>query len=154
MGTFVGRGAVFDQAAIAEVMRPALYSTFNAQIQILDPNLDTILTPYDPVTDTGGQAAPVAVLYDSGENGALIQPIRSPIAVQNGDQTTFILGIRFQCKMPTVPTAFRAGLRVRVLDGGNVHELERYSYSLTEGFDSSLAWGKTIEATTVTSGVG
>jgi hypothetical protein len=154
MGTFAGRGAAFDQTAIAEVMRPALYATFNARIQILDPNLDEILTPYDPVSDTGGQAASVAVLYDSGPAGALIQPIRSPVAVQNGEQTTFILGIRFQCKMPATPTAFRAGLRVRVLDGGNVHELERYTYTLTEGFDSSLAWGKTIEATTVTSGVG
>lgn len=152
MGLFVGRAARFDHEAIAAQMRPALERTFNAWIELLDPNLDTPSGRFDPYADTGG-SGPATLVYDSGENGALIQPIRSPVAIQQGDQTTHVLGIRFQVKQPDTAIVLRAGLRVRVRHGGNARYLERYTYTINEGFDTSLAWDRIIEASTATTGV-
>lgn len=153
MGVFRGRGATIDRARQAAAMRPALYAWFNAQIQIFDPNLRDA-PAYAPLGDTGGVATPSAPLYDSGVNGALIQPIRSPVMVQQGDQTIGLLGIRMQVKMPATPPVLRAGLRVRVVNGGNVPEITFYRYVLNEALDTSAAWGKIIEATVDTSRTG
>ena len=64
-----------------------------------------------------------------------------------------ILGIRFQMVRPAEKLVLRAGLRVVVVDGGNAPEIEANSYSINEGFDTSIAIGRVIEASTSTTGV-
>lgn len=151
MGLFAGRSARFDHVAIAEAMRPSLYGFFNARLQIFDPNIRGITQTFNPYTDTGGKATP-GLLHDTGLNGALVQPIRSPVTVEYGDQTVGIIGIRFQLVRPPDALALRAGLRIKVIDGGNDSELTERLFTINEGIDASITWGKTIEASTVTSG--
>lgn len=152
MGTFVGRSVGFDQAAVAEEMRPALYSTFNAQVQFIDPNMTAIDTPYDPTGDTGGQAVVLPVVYDTGENGALLNQVRLPHESQGGGMTISLVAVRVQMKMPDPPVFLRAGLRMKVVNGGNAHSLEHLDYEVSEDFDTSIAWGSVLTATVVTSG--
>lgn len=95
------------------------------------------------------------VVLDSGENGALIQPLRAPSSIDMGGQPTNLLGVRFQLKRaPEVSEGqvLRGGLAVRVLDGGNAPDLTRWAFSLTEALDSSLAWDRIYEAVVVTGG--
>lgn len=153
MGVFAGASNpnLWDFAAIGVEMRKSLYATFNAHIQILDLDLVST-TPYDPVTDTGGVSVP-AVLFDSGENGALIQPLGHPSKTSFGEQAQGLEGIRFQTKLDLPTGALRSGLAVVVKNGGNDTTLQRYLFQIADGLDSSIAWGRIIEATVVTGGV-
>lgn len=146
------RGNVVDVEGIAEVMRPVLYGWFSAHIQLIDPNR-LAATAYSATADTGGTATPQLVL-DSGVNGALIQPVRSASRLDAGGQPNALLGIRFQLKAePSASETLRAGLRVKVLDGGNSPDLVNYFFSLSEAIDSSLRWGRIFDAVVLTGGV-
>jgi len=135
-----------DVAAIAEEMKPALEQWFSGQVKIWDDDLLTA-TPYDSLTDTGGQSTPTLVL-DSGANGALVQPIRSPNKADFGGQAGSIMGVRFQVKRAASASAvLRAGLRVEVVSGGNDAALTSYTYQLLDSLDGSLAWDRILEAT-------
>lgn len=143
-----------DVEGIAEAMRPVLYAWMTGRVQILDPKRQTAAA-YVPTADTGGTVAPTLVL-DSGVDGALIQPIRSPTRIDVGAQATGILGVRFQIRRdiaPEVGQKLRGGLIVKVLDGGNDTQLTLSTFSLTETIDSSLAWGRIYDAVVITGGV-
>ena len=76
--------AGIDVPGIAEAMRPALEAWMTGHLQIVD--LKRSSGPdYNAFTDTGGSSAPVVVL-DSGPNGALIQPVRTPLRGEVGGQ--------------------------------------------------------------------
>lgn len=138
-----------DPAVIATEMRPALYAWFSGHIQLVKAG--TITAQYDPRADTGGVAAD-AVLYDSGEDGALIQAIRAPRTAQFGEQYGAITGVRFQAKIEPLQAHVRSGLEVIVLAGGNDPELAQFTYTLKRSVDSSIAWGKIFEAEVMTTG--
>jgi hypothetical protein len=140
-----------DLPGIAEAMRPALEAWMSARVQIWDPKRAGTLGNYDPTADTGGFPT-AALVYDSGENGAIVQPIRSPGRVTVGQQATGIQSIRFQLKRiaPELGTTLRGGLRLRVLNGGNDPQLEALVFSLGDAFSSSLAWDHIFEATVLT----
>lgn len=128
-----------DPAAIAEQMRPALEAWMTAHVKVFDPNRN---------------GSPLLVL-DSGANGALVQPLRTPSSNEVGGQPVGIQGIRFQIKRSaTVQSGqhLRGGLVVKVIDGGNSPELEPLTYTLLEVADSSIGWDYIFEATTVTGG--
>lgn len=128
-------------AAIAEHMRPALGQWFNARVQILRPaeGNEPMMIVYDSLT-----------LLQGG--GALIQPIRSATPVSVGTQATAIQGIRVQATRPTAGLVeATAGLRLRVVDGGQNPGLEPLVFSVKGQPDSSLEWGLILEATVVTS---
>ena len=147
MGLYAG-GGLPDIPAIAAAMRPALYAWFTGHIQLLDPQRVTT-TPYDAETDTGG-ATTREVLFDSGPGGAFIQPIRAAAPVGFGDQQVGLQAVRFQTTLDVSKVA-RAGLIVKVLDGGEDPTLEAFEYSLLNGVDSTLAWGRIYEARAVMS---
>jgi len=141
-----------DLAGIAEVMRGALYPWMNGHIKVFDPKRANA-TGYNPLTDEGGFPE-AALVFDSGENGAIIQPIRSPTRAEVGSQPNAVLGIRFQVKRLPVEAgqSLRGGLRVQVVDGGNDDQLSRFTYALQETVDSSEAWGRIWDAVVVTGG--
>jgi hypothetical protein len=133
-------------------MRPALEQWMTARVQIFDPDRENA-TDYDPTADTGDKSTPLLVL-DSGANGAIVQPIRSPTRILEGQQPTAILGVRFQIKRaPVVSVPIRAGMTLKVLDGGNDAALVGPLFSLVEGVDSSLAWDRIYDAVLVTGGI-
>lgn len=142
-----------DLPGIAEMMRPAVEAWMSGRLIFTDPDR-TSTTPYDAANDTGGESTSL-VIWDTGVNGAIIQPIRSPSRIEAGSQPNAILGIRFQCKydeanMPVEP--LRGGLLVQVADGGNAPIPATWRFSVTEGIDSSLMWDRIIDATLVTGG--
>lgn len=124
-------------------MRSTLYEWFTGQLQFFDPQTGTS-THYNAATDTGGVALGELV-FDTGVNGALVQPIRSPARFESGGQSNALEGIRFQTKSD--PIVLRAGLIVRVIDGGNDSSLVGYTYQLEDSIASSLAWGRIMTAT-------
>lgn len=148
MGMGLG-DASFDMPTIAEEMRPALYSMFNAHIQIVDPNR-TEVSPYDAVTDTGGTSVAL-VVFDSGPNGASVEPIRSAVNVEFGSQSVSVQGVRLQTKLALSTDKLRAGMVVKVLDGGEAPWLEEFQYALTKPFESGYAWGRILEASVIAS---
>lgn len=115
----------------------AMSAWFDAHIQILDPNSADI-TPYDPVTDTGGENEP-SVVWDSGERGALVQPVRAQTVGDFGSQAVGLVAVRIQAAIPA-GIDLRSGLQVRVIDGGADTESTRHLYVLGSGIDSSLRW--------------
>lgn len=134
-----------DLPGIAAAMRPALYAWFSAQIRI-----------YDPARYNASPEA--ALIFDSGADGALVQPLRAPSLMEFGGQPTALLGIRFQVKSTVdIPVesgqVLRGGLVVKVIDGGNAVGLERYVFGLPEVIDSSLSWAQIFEASVISSGV-
>lgn len=154
MGMFPGvtvNPELVNMPAIAATMREALYGWMNARIMIFDPK-QAATTPYDPVTDTGGASVP-NVVFDSGVNGAIVQPMRAATSVEFGSQNVGIVGVRFQVKRDLPSETLRSGLRLIVFDGGEDKSLETYMFGLSEGFDSSYGWGRTLEATVVTGGI-
>lgn len=153
MGVF-GGGAGVDVAAIAETMRPILAQWFNGRFQIIRP-ADQERLRYDPVTDTyadplGGAIPTAEVLYDSGEHGALFQPIRSAAPITVATQGTTIQSVRIQASRDAAAHV-QSGLLVRILDGGQDASLEPLVYSLKGQPGTSLAWGAILEATVVAS---
>jgi hypothetical protein len=131
-----------DIPGIAEAMRPALEQWMTGRVRIIDPHR--------------GESVGVETILDSGDNGALIQPLRGGNQGDVGGQSVGILGVRFQVtRTPEVFQAdkLRGGLLVKVVDGGNAPELERIpNYALSEAIDSSLAWDFIFEATVITGG--
>lgn len=148
MGLYAAGGDPFavDTKATAELMRPAVAGFFEAHIQVIDPK-STVVTPYDARTDTGGETVP-AVLWDSGPNGALVQPIRSQTIGDYGAQAVGLVAVRIQAAVPD-HVELRAGLRIKVLDGGGDAEAARHVYVIGSGIDSSLRWVTRILATVV-----
>lgn len=149
MGLYVGGlSDGIDMDAIAAEMREPLYEVFNAHVRIIDPNRSEA-PKYDPRTDTGGGFNPM-VIFDTGERGALIQPLRSAISVEFGSQSVGLQGIRIQTKMDVPISRIRSGFIAEVVNGGQDRTLETFQFSIIEGFDSSIAWGRIIEASVVT----
>jgi len=155
MGVFAFGPSVtsIDLQGIATAMRPTLEMWMNAHIRIIDPQREDSTT-YDPTLDTGGVATS-AIVFDSGENGAIIQPIRSPSRIDVGGQANGLLGIRFQVKRNESPPAagtVRGGLLVQVVNGGNLSVPAFWRFGLAEAIDSSLAWDHIYDATLITGG--
>jgi len=155
MGVFAFGPSVtsIDIEGMAEGMRPSLEMWMNAHIKIIDPQRQTS-TKYDPTADTGGTAAEILVL-DSGANGAIIQPIRSPSRIDVGGQANGLLGIRFQFKRNATSMqvgTMRGGLLVQVVDGGNAPIPSTWRFGLAEAIDSSLMWDHIYDATLITGG--
>lgn len=135
-----------DHAAIAHEMRETVGAWFNAHIVVMEPAGDH--TPYDPINDTGGFVAGETV-YDSGVNGALVQPIRGSAPMEYGEFSTMIQSIRFQCVRHEGLERLRSGLTVLVVDGGESDELDGMTFSLKNGYNGSISWHRILEATVV-----
>lgn len=141
-----------DVPGIAAAMRTVLYQWMTGRVQIIDSQRSGIVSDYNPTADTGGKSSPI-VLLDSGTSGALLQPIRSPGRMEQGQQANAILGLRIQLKREPVVLAghrLRGGLQLKVLDGGEDPGLTQYQYVTLETIDSSLAWGRIFDVTMVT----
>lgn len=132
-----------DPFAIAQTMRPVVEAWFDCHVQIIDPN--SIATDdYDAFADEGGDAV-AGVLWDSGPDGALISPIRTPRTADLGGQSVAVTGIRVQCFVPP-EVELRNGLIVKVLDGGTDAQLKRYRYVLAGGISSSIGFVHVLHA--------
>lgn len=154
MGMFGAATSRVNVEAIAERLRPAVQAWYNGRIQVIRP-ADASLLHWDPATDERtappGTVFDGTVLYDSGERGALVQPIRSAAPITVTTQATNIYSVRFQAVRPADGVDLHAGLLLKVVDGGEDPSLESFVYSLKGQPGTSLQWGLILEATVVTS---
>ena len=128
-----------DFAAIALEMRSTVARWYNAEIEIIDPNLRE--QTWNMATNSYG-ASTESVVY-SGK--ARVQPISSS---QDPDITIGQAGIRavriqvpYDAALPLV----RKGFQVRVTDGGEDAVLETIKFVVKSGINSSYGWNRTIE---------
>lgn len=134
------RGSKIDFAGISAEMGPVARRWFNGLIQIVDPNLDDLT--YDPWTNTSTGSE--TILW-SGE--ARIQPISSNASdIDAGKSVTASRRVRFQVPLDDTRVFVRAGLRVRVTDGGRFPDLENLQFVVSSAVASSYAWLLSIEA--------
>ncbi len=135
----ISRSSKIDFAAISAQMGPTAEAWFNGSIQIIDPNLDDLT--YDPWTNTGSTTE--TVLW-SGE--ARIQPVAyNTMNPEVGKSFSASRRVRFQVPLDDTRPFVRAGLEVRVTDGGQFKDLEGLQFVISSAVASSYAWLLSLE---------
>lgn len=147
MGVWNGYNDTIDHPGLQAEMREVIKPWYTAQVQILDPKF--IDDSYDPEADLTTDVNPESIMWDSGPNGALVQPLLPRIDRRAGEEAQIISTIQVQTSLPR-DVSLRAGLRLKVIDGGNFPQLEEGVWAIQEGLAGSLAWGALITCTALT----
>ena len=127
---------VVNPALIAEAMRPAVELWMKGRAVFFDPE--------------AGQTTS-APLFDTDVDGCLLVPLRGATAIEFGGQSTYLQGVQIQIKRAVWADSIQPGVRIKITDGGNASELERYFFTVNEAVDGTLAWDRIITASLVTS---
>lgn len=137
-----------DHGAIRADMQAATLPWFTAHVRVLDPKFAD-QGAYDPISDTTPPPADpdAAVVFDSGPRGALIQPANTKMD-RGTQEADAVNAIRVQTTLPP-GVVLRAGLRLKVVDGGNFPQLASFEWAVQEAIGSSLQWGAIIHCTAV-----
>lgn len=130
-----------DFARIAMEMRDVAARWYNAEVQVVDPNVRDLNDYWDPETNDYSQGAETLVW--SGK--ARIQPIRSASTPNLGVTQGGIESIRVQVPYDPTLTLVRKGMQVVVVDGGENHVLESLQFVVRSAVNSSYGWNTTIE---------
>lgn len=126
-------------SAISSEMAGVASRWFNGAIEIVDPNLDNLA--WDEWTNV---AVGSETLLWYGE--ARIQPISYQVRDPEGGRSVLSdRRVRFQVPLDQVRPFVRAGLVIRVTDGGEFPQLERLQFVVSSAISSSYAWLLTIE---------
>lgn len=137
MGT--PRNSGIDFAKIAVEMRAITARWYNAEVQIIDPNLEDQLWNVETNSYSGN---PETVLW-SGK--ARIQPLGDGSTPNMLVTESGISAIRVQVPYdPSLPL-IRKGLQVKVTDGGQDAVLETLQFVVRSAINSSYGWNRTIE---------
>ena len=130
-----------DFRRTSDVMEDVVAETFNATIQIIDPNIEQ--GTYNRLTNTVTGHTPT-VLWTGP---ARIQGMRWPNVATPRAESVSLRSIIF-----TIPhtidinvALIREGFRIRVLNGGEAPEFEAGMYTITSSVNSSYAWNRRIE---------
>jgi hypothetical protein len=134
----ISKSSKIDFAAISSEMAGIVSRWFNGTIQIVDPNLDSLT--YDAWTNTS--TGTETVLW-TGE--ARIQPINETRDPDAGKSVLATRRVRFQVPIDDTRAFVRAGLVVRVTDGGQFPDLVNLQFNISSAINSSYAWLLTIE---------
>lgn len=137
MGVFANGGINFS--AISAEMRKTMLNWFNAEIQIVDPNVEDV--EWDVYSNTQSSGTPTVIW--SGP--ARVQHLTTNRVVDAGYSQTDIRGIRIQLPMDAEIGLIRKGLQVIVTNGGSDVVLEQLGFVVKSSINSSYAWGRTIE---------
>lgn len=127
-----------DFAKISAEMGEVANQWMNGSIEIIDPNLENLVWDEWTNTSTGS----VIVLW-SGE--ARIQPINQASDLSAGKSRLATRKVRFQVPLDETRDFVRAGLSVRVTDGGQFPDLQNLQFNVSSAINSSYAWLLTIE---------
>jgi hypothetical protein len=120
-------------------MGTAAQRWMNGTIRIIDPNLESLV--FDPWTNesTGTET----ILWTGS---ARIQQVATE--TRDPDAGKSVLAnrrVRFQVPLDEARAFVRAGLIVRVLDGGEFPDLANMQFNISSAINSSYAWLLTIE---------
>lgn len=135
----VSSSAPIDFTKISAEMGVTAQRWMNGAIEIVDPNLESLV--FDPWTnDSSG----TEVVLWSGS--ARIQQIAYETRDPDGGKSVLAnRRVRFQVPLDETRSFVRAGLVVRVTDGGLFPDLEKMQFSVSSAINSSYAWLLTIE---------
>jgi hypothetical protein len=135
----VSSSAPIDFSKISAEMGATAQRWMNGAIEIVDPNLESLV--FDPWTnDSSG----TEVVLWSGS--ARIQQVASDTRDPDGGKSVLSnRRVRFQVPLDETRAFVRAGLVVRVTDGGLFPDLENMEFSISSAINSSYAWLLTIE---------
>jgi hypothetical protein len=134
----ISQSSKIDFAAITSEMSGIVSRWFNGTIQIVDTNLDSLT--FDPWTNTSTSTE--TVLW-TGE--ARIQPVSEARDPEAGKSVLANRKVRFQVPLDQARAFVRAGLTVRVTDGGQFPDLVNLQFNISSAVNSSYAWLLTIE---------
>lgn len=135
----ISKNSSIDFAKIATEMRDIVSRWYNAEIQIIDPNLRDQV--WDMATNTYSTTSEV-VLYSGS---ARVQPLREASTPDIGVTQAAIHGVRIQVPHDASVGLIRKGLQVRVTDGGEDSVLEDLKFVVKSAINSSYGWNRTIE---------
>jgi hypothetical protein len=135
----VSSSAPIDFSKISAEMGATAERWMNGAIEIVDPNLENLV--FDPWTnDSSG----TEVVLWSGS--ARIQQVANDTRDPDGGRSVLSnRRVRFQVPLDDTRAFVRAGLVVRVTDGGLFPDLENMEFSISSAINSSYAWLLTIE---------
>lgn len=127
-----------DFAKISAEMGEVANQWMNGSIEIVDTNLEDL--SFDPWTNssTGSET----VLWSGN---ARIQPINQATDPEAGKSVLSTRRVRFQVPLDETRDFVRAGLTVRVTDGGQFPDLANMQFNISSAINSSYAWLLTIE---------
>lgn len=124
---------------ISEEMSWVTSRWMNSVIQIVDPNMENM--SWDEWTNTANNYE--ILLW---EGPARIQPISSITSDVNAGRSVLASRkVRFQVPLDETREFVRAGLIVRVIDGGEFAELQNLQFAVSSAINSSYAWLLTME---------
>jgi len=135
----ISKNTPIDFAKISAEMGQTAGRWMNGTIEVVDPNSEDI--HFDPWTNisTGCET----VLW-SGD--ARIQPINYGRGDSNAGKSVLAnRRVRFQVPVDETRPFIRAGLVVRVINGGEFPDLENLQFTVSEAINSSYAWLLNIE---------
>ena len=135
----ISKNSSIDFAKIATEMRDIVSRWYNAEIQIIDPNLRDQV--WDMATNTYSTTSEV-VLYSGS---ARVQPLREASTPDIGVTQAAVHGVRIQVPYDASVGLIRKGLQVRVTDGGEDAVLEDLKFVVKSAINSSYGWNRTIE---------
>jgi hypothetical protein len=130
-----------DFAKIALQMRETVARWYNAEIEIVDPDLGE--QEWDPITNDYGTDSTV-VLW-SGR--ARIQPLKQSrgstpnLNVMQGGIEAVRIQVPYDPSLPLI----RKGLQIRVVDGAEDEVLSTVQFVVRSAINSSYGWNRTIE---------
>ena len=135
----VSSSAPIDFSKISAEMGATAERWMNGAIEIVDPNLESLV--FDPWTnDSSGTEL---VLWSGS---ARIQQVANDTRDPDGGRSVLSnRRVRFQVPLDDTRTFVRAGLVVRVTDGGLFPDLENMEFNILSAINSSYAWLLTIE---------
>lgn len=136
-----------DFAAIAQEMRSTVARWYNATVEIVDPN--TANLSWNITTNSySGDAATVV-----WSGTARVQPIRRT-SLPNGDiYNPAIRSLIVQIPYDNSGDYIRAGMSIRITDGGENLFLEELELSIDSAINSSYGWNTTIHCSVDTKSV-
>jgi hypothetical protein len=135
----ISSSAPIDFSAISAEMGTAAQRWMNGTIRIIDPNLESLV--FDPWTN---DSTGTETLLWSGS--ARIQQVANE--TRDPDSGKSVLAnrrVRFQVPLDETRPLVRAGLVIRVTDGGLFPDLEKMDFTISSAINSSYAWLLTIE---------
>lgn len=135
----VSSSAPIDFSKISAEMGATALRWMNGTIEIVNPNLEDLV--FDPWTnDSSGTET---VLWSGS---ARIQQIANETRDPDGGRAVLSnRRVRFQVPLDETRDFVRAGLVIRVTDGGMFPDLENMDFSVSSAINSSYAWLLTIE---------
>lgn len=135
----ISKDSAIDFSSISAEMGWVTERWMNATVKIVDPNLENMVWNEWTNTMTGSE-------IELWEGKARIQQINSVAGLPDvGMSQGSIRRIRIQVSLDETRAFVRAGLQVRVVDGGEFADLENLQFVVNSAVNSSYAWLLTIE---------